>query len=145
MRVLIQRVTRAQATVANRVVGSIDQGLLLLIAIEKQDNWATLQKMADKLLAYRVFSDADGRMNLSVKNIKGGILAVSQFTLAADTRKGLRPGFSSAAPPERAEELYNQFVTLLKQQHTPVATGQFTADMQIELVNDGPVTFLLEL
>jgi D-tyrosyl-tRNA(Tyr) deacylase len=145
MRVLIQRVTRAQATVANRVVGSIDQGLLLLIAIEKQDNWATLQKMADKLLAYRVFSDADGRMNLSVKNIKGGILAVSQFTLAADTRKGLRPGFSSAAPPERAEELYNQFVTLLKQQHTPVATGQFAADMQIELVNDGPVTFLLEL
>jgi len=145
MRVLIQRVSRAQVVVENAVVGSIDQGLLLLIAMEKQDNWATLQKMADKLLAYRVFADADGKMNLSVKNIKGGILAVSQFTLAADTRKGLRPGFSSAAPPERAEELYNQFVTLLKQQHTPVATGRFAADMQIELVNDGPVTFLLEL
>ncbi len=145
MRVLIQRVSRAQVVVENVIVGSIDQGLLLLIAMEKQDNWATLQKMADKLLAYRVFSDADGKMNLSVKNIKGGILAISQFTLAADTRKGLRPGFSSAAPPERAEELYNQFVTLLKQQHAPVATGRFAANMQVELVNDGPVTFLLEL
>ena len=145
MRVLIQRVSRAKVSVGGGILGSIDQGLLLLIAMEKQDTWATLQKMADKLLAYRVFSDADGKMNLSVKDVNGGLLAVSQFTLAADTRKGLRPGFSSAAPPERAEELYNQFVTLLKQQHKSVATGRFAANMQVELVNDGPVTFLLEL
>lgn len=145
MRVLIQRVSRASVAVAGKSVGNIDQGLLLFIAIEKQDTWATLQKMADKVLAYRIFSDAEGKMNLSVKDIQGGVLAISQFTLAADTRKGLRPGFSNAAPPAQAEGLFSQFVTVLKQQHKPVAAGRFAADMQIELVNDGPVTFLLEL
>jgi D-tyrosyl-tRNA(Tyr) deacylase len=145
MRVLIQRVSRAQVSVDETVLGSIEQGLLLFIAIENHDTWATLQKMADKVLAYRVFSDPEGKMNLSVKDIKGGVLAISQFTLAADTRKGLRPGFSNAAPPGRAEDLYNQFITLLKQQHKTVATGRFAANMQIELVNDGPVTFMLEL
>lgn len=145
MRVLIQRVRHASVSVSGSAIGSIEQGLLLFIAIEKHDTWATLQKMADKVLAYRMFADADGKMNLNVKDVKGGLLAISQFTLAADTRKGLRPGFANAAPPERAEDMYNQFVTLLKQQHRSVATGRFAANMQIELVNDGPVTFLLEL
>lgn len=145
MRVLIQRVSRASVSVGDTQLGSIQQGLLLFIAVEKRDTWATLQKMADKVLAYRVFSDAEGKMNLSVRDVKGGVLAISQFTLAADTRKGLRPGFSNAAPPPQAEGLYNQFVTVLKQQHSPVAAGRFAANMQIELVNDGPVTFLLEL
>lgn len=145
MRVLIQRVNRAGVSVAGESVGSIERGLLLFIAIENHDTWATLQKMADRVLAYRLFPDSDGKMNLSVKDIRGGVLAVSQFTLAADTRKGLRPGFSSAAPPDRAEEHYNQFVTLLKQQHRHVAEGRFAADMQVELVNDGPVTFMLQL
>lgn len=145
MRVLIQRVKHANVAVAGDTLGSIEQGLLLFVAVQNHDSWATLQKMADKVLAYRVFADAEGKMNLSVRDIKGGVLAISQFTLAADTRKGLRPSFSTAAPPERAEDLYNQFVTLLRQQHKPVATGRFAADMQVELVNDGPVTFLLEL
>ncbi len=145
MRVLIQRVRQAKVTVEGATLGEIRQGLLLFIAIEKTDSWATLQKMADKVLAYRVFSDAGGKMNLNVKDVGGGLLAISQFTLAADTRKGLRPGFSSAAPPERAEELYSQFVTLLKQRHSIVASGRFAADMQVELTNDGPVTFLLEM
>lgn len=145
MKVLLQRVNSAKVTVANEAVGEITQGLLLFIGVEKHDTSSTLARMADKVLGYRVFADGDNRMNLSVQDIGGGLLAVSQFTLAADTAKGLRPGFSKAAAPDIARALYEQFVRELKSRHQPVATGVFAADMQISLVNDGPVTFLLEL
>lgn len=145
MKVLLQRVSHAEVSVANEVVGSIDRGLLLFIGIEREDDLAKLEKMATKVLGYRVFNDADGKMNLNVQAVAGGILAVSQFTLAADTQKGLRPGFSTAAPPDLAQDLYLQFVQMLRHQHQPIATGVFAADMQVSLTNDGPVTFLLEL
>lgn len=145
MKVLLQRVRQASVTVDNQVVGEIGQGLLLLVGIEKQDTDELAARLVDRLLSYRVFADAQGKMNLSVREIGGGVLAVSQFTLAADTRKGLRPGFSHAAEPERAETLFATFVDRLRRQHQPVATGIFAADMQVHLINDGPVTFLLEL
>ncbi|MBU3068881.1 D-tyrosyl-tRNA(Tyr) deacylase [Aestuariicella sp. G3-2] len=144
MRGLIQRVNRARVDVEGETVGQISRGILLLLGVERDDNAASVDKMIHKLLNYRIFPDADGKMNLSVTDIEGGILAVSQFTLAADTRKGMRPGFSTAAAPELAQQLYNQFVEQLRSRHRDVATGIFAADMQIELVNDGPVTFLLE-
>lgn len=144
MKILLQRCKAACVRVDNQVIGEIPFGLVLLIGIEKHDDLQTLTKMADKVLAYRVFSDVDGKMNLNVGQVEGGVLAISQFTLAADTRKGLRPSFSSAASPDIAEDLYLQFITLLKQRHGEVATGKFAADMQVSLVNDGPVTFMLE-
>ncbi len=144
MRGLIQRVSSASVVVGGETVGAIERGILLLLGVERDDDQAALEKLLHKLLNYRIFADADGKMNLSVSDIAGGILVVSQFTLAADTRKGLRPGFSTAAAPERAEALYNRFVSDLRQQHPRVATGIFAADMQVSLVNDGPVTFLLE-
>lgn len=145
MKVLLQRVSNAKVTVANETVGEIDGGLLLFIGIEKTDTPNDLKRMADKVLGYRVFSDEQGKMNLSVQDIQGGVLAVSQFTLAAETQKGLRPGFSSAAPPALARDLYEQFVHELHSRHQPIATGTFAADMQVSLTNDGPVTFLLTL
>lgn len=145
MKVLLQRVSEARVQVAGEEVGAIGKGLLLLVGIERHDSAATLQRMAERLLNYRVFNDAGGKMNLSVVDIAGGVLAVSQFTLAAETDKGLRPGFSQAAPPAEARELYTQFVDALKALHSPVATGIFGADMQVALTNDGPVTFLLSL
>ncbi len=145
MKVLIQRVRHAQVDVDGETVGKIDQGLLLLIGMDKHDTPELLQRMADKVLAYRVFSDEAGKMNLNVQQVEGGLLAVSQFTLSADTRKGLRPSFSSAAPPAQAEALYNDFVALLRDKHPTVETGRFAANMQVSLQNDGPVTFLLEL
>jgi D-tyrosyl-tRNA(Tyr) deacylase len=145
MKVLLQRVSQASVTVENKVVGEIAQGLLLLVGIEKQDTEELAARMVDRLLAYRVFADAQGKMNLSVRDIAGGVLAVSQFTLAADTQKGLRPGFSRAAEPARAEALFASFVEHLRRQHNLVATGIFAANMQVHLINDGPVTFLLEL
>ena len=145
MKVLIQRVTHAKVEVAEHVVGKIERGLLLLVGIERDDNETTLERMTDKILGYRVFADADGKMNLNVKEISGGILAISQFTLAADTQKGLRPGFSKAAAPELAKRLFDQFVTRLSSLHSPVEQGIFAADMQVSLTNDGPVTFLLEM
>lgn len=145
MKVLLQRVSDAKVTVANETVGQIGTGVLLLIGIEKADTPADLKRMADKVLGYRMFSDEQGKMNLSVQDIKGGVLAVSQFTLAAETQKGLRPGFSCAAPPPLARELYEHFVHELQSRHHPVATGIFAADMQVSLTNDGPVTFLLTL
>lgn len=145
MKVLLQRVRHASVTVEDKLVGEIAQGLLLLVGIEKQDTEELAARMVDRLLAYRVFTDAQGKMNLSVRDIGGGVLAVSQFTLAADTQKGLRPGFSRAAEPARAAALFTTFVDLLRGRHQPVATGIFGADMQVHLVNDGPVTFLLEL
>lgn len=144
MKGLIQRVSRASVAVDGETVGCISRGILLLLGIERDDTPESVAKLIHKLLNYRIFPDADDKMNLSVTDIAGGILVVSQFTLAADTRKGLRPGFSTAATPDMAEQLYNQFVQQLRAGHHDVATGIFAANMQIELVNDGPVTFLLQ-
>ena len=142
---LLQRVKRAAVDVDDECVGKIDQGILLLLGIEKTDTQASATKLIDKLLAYRMFSDENKKMNCNVQQVDGGILVVSQFTLAADTNKGLRPSFSSAAPPAQAEDLYNYFVEQLRLKHSKVATGIFAADMQVSLVNDGPVTFMLKM
>lgn len=145
MRALLQRVSCARVDVRGECVGEIGPGLLVLLGLDKSDNRAAADRMLDKLLAYRVFSDDTGRMNCSVVDVSGGVLLVSQFTLAADTRKGLRPGFSSAMPPADAESLYDYTLAQLRGRHTPVAAGVFAADMQVSLTNDGPVTFLLEI
>jgi D-aminoacyl-tRNA deacylase len=144
MKTLIQRVRGARVEVAGEVVGAIDQGLLALVGVEPQDTPASVEKILHKLLNYRVFSDAAGKMNLSLTDSGGGLLLVSQFTLAADTKSGLRPSFSSAAPPALGAELFDLLVTQARGKHPQVATGQFGADMQVHLINDGPVTFLLE-
>jgi len=144
VKALIQRVSRAQVEVNNQITGQIDQGLLVFVGIEKYDEFAEVDKMIKRLLSYRVFYDADDKMNLSVSDVKGGVLLVSQFTLVADTSSGTRPGFSTAKPPVEAEELYDYFVHQMQKTHDTVATGIFGADMQVSLTNDGPVTFLLE-
>ena len=144
MRALLQRVSTASVTVGGECVADIGQGLLVLLGLDKGDDQAAAERMMDKLLAYRVFADAQGRMNCSVVDVAGGVLLVSQFTLSADTRKGLRPGFSTAMPPEQAEQLYKYMLAQLKARHASVEAGIFGADMQVSLVNDGPVTFLLE-
>ncbi|NMZ67425.1 D-tyrosyl-tRNA(Tyr) deacylase [Pseudomonas peli] len=144
MKALIQRVRGARVEVAGEVVGAIDQGLLALVGVEPQDTPASVEKILHKLLNYRVFSDAAGKMNLSLSDSGGGLLLVSQFTLAADTKSGLRPSFSSAAAPALGAELFDLLVTQARGKHSQVATGRFGADMQVHLVNDGPVTFLLE-
>ncbi|MGX5221139.1 D-aminoacyl-tRNA deacylase [Pseudomonas segetis] len=144
MKALIQRVSSAQVTVESEVVGAIEQGLLALVGVEPHDTPASVSKMLHKLLKYRVFSDADGKMNCSLTDVAGGLLLVSQFTLAADTKSGLRPSFSTAAPPALATELFDLLVQQARSQHPVVATGRFAADMQVQLTNDGPVTFLLE-
>jgi D-tyrosyl-tRNA(Tyr) deacylase len=145
LKALIQRVTEATVSVDKKIIGEIGIGLLVLLGVEKGDDNSSVEKMANRLLAYRVFSDADGKMNLSVSDVKGSLLVVSQFTLAADTCKGLRPGFSCAAKPELAEKLYELLVEMIRNKDVRVETGQFAADMQVSLVNDGPVTFLLEV
>ncbi|OQR37615.1 D-tyrosyl-tRNA(Tyr) deacylase [Pseudomonas sp. Bc-h] len=144
MKGLLQRVRGARVDVAGETVGAIDQGLLVLVGVEPQDTRASADKMLHKLLNYRVFSDADGKMNLSLTDVGGGLLLVSQFTLAADTRSGMRPSFSKAAPPALGAELFDYLLGKAKTSHGTVAAGQFGADMQVHLVNDGPVTFLLE-
>lgn len=144
MKALLQRVSQARVDVAGQTIGAIDQGLMVLIGIEPQDTPASADKMLHKLLNYRVFSDADGKMNLSLTDVNGGLLLVSQFTLAADTKSGMRPSFSKAAPPALGAELFGYLVTKAKTSHATVETGQFGADMQVHLINDGPVTFLLE-
>jgi D-tyrosyl-tRNA(Tyr) deacylase len=144
MKALIQRVRSARVEVDGETLGAIDHGLLALIGIEPQDTPASVDKMLHRLLNYRVFGDADGRMNRSLKEVGGGLLLVSQFTLAADTRSGLRPSFSSAAAPALGAELFEMLVDCARRRHSPVATGRFGADMQVHLINDGPVTFLLE-
>lgn len=146
MRGLIQRVSQASVTVDGEQVGKIDQGLLLLLGVQKGDTIEQADKLLQKILNYRVFSDDAGKMNLSLQDIQGGLLVVSQFTLAADTQKGLRPGFSSAAAPDLARELYEKFVERACEnyQADKVAAGIFAADMKVSLLNDGPVTFLLE-
>ncbi|ABI70195.1 D-aminoacyl-tRNA deacylase [Shewanella sp. 11B5] len=142
---LIQRVKRASVSVDNTIVGKIDQGLLVLLGIEREDNIEKMVKLATKVINYRVFSDEDGKMNLNLAQVGGQLLVVSQFTLAADTGKGLRPSFSCAATPEQADRLYLAFVEYCRQQGVMTQTGQFGADMQVELVNDGPVTFNLQV
>ena len=144
MKALIQRVRSARVEVAGAVVGAIDQGLLALVGVEPHDTPASVEKTLHKLLNYRVFSDAAGKMNLSLSDISGGLLLVSQFTLAADTKSGLRPSFSSAAPPILGAELFDLLLMQARSKLPQVATGQFGADMQVHLINDGPVTFLLE-
>lgn len=143
MLALIQRVKQAAVDVGGERVGAIGQGLLLFLGVERDDGVAEAERLLSKVLAYRVFNDADGKMNLSVQDVKGGVLVVSQFTLAADTTKGLRPSFSSAKPPLEAEQLYEYFLTAARKAHSEVSCGRFGADMQVSLVNDGPVTFLL--
>ena len=145
MKCLLQRVTQASVTVAGEVVGEIDQGLLVLVGVEPEDAEQTVTRMAERLLRYRVFSDDEGKMNLNVAQVQGSILLVSQFTLAADTTSGNRPGFSTAAPPEQASNLCDQLAGALRKGDVRVETGRFGADMQVALVNDGPVTFLLEV
>lgn len=144
MKGLIQRVRGARVEVAGEVIGAIDQGLLVLVGVERQDSETSVTRLLHKLLNYRVFADAQGKMNLSLKDVGGGLLLVSQFTLAADTKSGLRPSFSSAAPPDQGAALFELLVAEARRQHPEVACGRFGADMQVHLVNDGPVTFLLE-
>ena len=142
---LLQRVRQASVTVNEEITGEIQQGILLLLGIQKSDTEETANKLIDKILTYRIFSDENNKMNCSLQQIGGGILVVSQFTLAADTKKGTRPSFSSAAPPAQAEALYDYFVAQMRNKHPQVATGMFGADMQVSLINDGPVTFMLEM
>lgn len=140
---LIQRVSRACVTSAGESLGAIDNGILLLLGAEKDDNREVADKLLAKVLAYRIFPDDSGKMNLSLRDTGGGLLVVSQFTLAADTNRGLRPSFSSALAPAEAETLVEYFIAQAKAMHSPVACGRFGADMQVTLVNDGPVTFML--
>jgi len=142
---LIQRVSSAKVDVSNNTISHIEQGILLLLGIEKEDNQEKADKLLQRVLNYRIFEDDTGRMNLSLNNIKGDLLVVSQFTLAADTKKGLRPSFSSAASPEIAKTLYDYFLIQAKQTDLLIQSGEFGADMQVSLVNDGPVTFWLQV
>lgn len=142
---LLQRVSHASVVVDGTSVGAIERGLLVLIGVEKGDNPSTASRLLERLLGYRVFPDAAGKMNLSLRDIGGGLLLVPQFTLPADTHKGTRPSFSSAAPPPLGKALFEQFVALARAQHPEVATGVFGADMKVTLTNDGPVTFWLQV
>jgi len=144
MRAVVQRVTSSAVTVDGRTVGEIGRGLMILVGVEQGDGSEDVRYLAEKCGQLRIFEDADGKMNLSVADIGGEILVVSQFTLLADCRKGRRPGFSRAALPDVADELYRKFVELLRTQNLSVATGIFQAEMQVHLVNDGPVTLLLD-
>lgn len=145
MKALIQRVAAAHVSVGNEIIGRIDKGLLVFLGVEKTDTDANVARMLDKLLAYRVFPDEHQRMNRNVVEANGGVLIVSQFTLVADTNKGLRPSFSDAAPPAEAERLYELMLANARAKHHTVANGRFGADMQVHLINDGPVTFLLQV
>jgi len=138
---LIQRVSWAKVEVEKQLIGRIEQGILVLVGMEKNDQQAQADKLLQRLLNYRIFADNDDKMNLSVKDIHGGLLLVPQFTLAADTKKGLRPSFSSAKAPVEAEALFHYLLNQAQSQYTKVEAGQFGADMKVSLVNDGPVTF----
>ncbi len=144
MRLLIQRVSTASVTVENTIIGQINQGLLVLLGVAHDDTQAKAIELVDKLIELRIFDDAQGKMNLSVQDVKGEVLVVSQFTLYGNCDKGRRPSFDGAANPTLAQELYDFVITTLKARNIPVATGQFRATMQVALVNDGPVTFLLD-
>ncbi|MDH2925930.1 D-tyrosyl-tRNA(Tyr) deacylase [Lonepinella koalarum] len=141
---LIQRVSQANVAVDNQIIGEIGKGLLVLLGVEKQDTPAKADKLVEKVLNYRVFTDPEGKMNLNVQQVGGALLVVSQFTLAADTQKGLRPSFSKGASPDLANQLYQYFVQKCGEK-IQVSSGQFAADMQVSLTNDGPVTFWLNV
>lgn len=147
---LLQRVSQANVSVAGNVIGAINKGLMVLVGVEKEDTEAKAERLLERLLSYRVFPDAEDKMNLSLRDLanngeSAGLLLVPQFTLAADTNKGTRPSFSSAAPPDQGQALFDYLLAQAKQQHDLVATGQFGADMQVSLINDGPVTFWLQV
>lgn len=142
---LLQRVTRAEVSVDGRIVGSIGAGLLILVGVERGDTEAQADRLLERVLGYRVFADAEGRMNRSVQDAGGGLLLVSQFTLAADTSKGTRPGFTPAAPPEEGRRLFEYLLARARERHPVVETGVFGAHMQVSLTNDGPVTFWLQV
>lgn len=141
---LLQRVSRASVNVAGQTIAQIDAGLLVLVGVQKTDTQARADRLLQRLLGYRVFADEQDRMNLSLGDTGGGLLLVPQFTLAADTRKGARPSFSSAAPPELGQQLFDYLLQQAREQHPDVEAGRFGADMKVELLNDGPVTFWLE-
>jgi D-tyrosyl-tRNA(Tyr) deacylase len=141
---LIQRVSTASVAVENETVGSIGPGLLALVAVQPEDGEAQTRRMLERLLGYRIFADQNGRMNRSLADTGGGLLLVSQFTLAADTRSGMRPSFTSAAPPEHGRHWFDRLVSLARDAYPGVETGRFGAHMQVQLVNDGPVTFWLQ-
>ncbi|NRA18983.1 MAG: D-tyrosyl-tRNA(Tyr) deacylase [Oceanospirillaceae bacterium] len=144
MKALIQRVSTAQVTVEEQTIGAIDQGIVLLLGVEKDDSSTTIERCLKKILNYRIFSDDKGKMNLSLKDIDAGLLIISQFTLVAQTNKGTRPGFSQGASPAHGEKIYDAFIASARNSHSKVACGQFGADMQVSLINDGPVTFMFE-
>ena len=141
---LLQRVNEAAVSVDGRTIGRIGRGILVLVGVQRGDDEPRAGRLLERLLGYRVFPDAEGRMNRSVRDISGGLLLVPQFTLAADTRKGTRASFTPAAPPDEGRRLFELLVTRARAAHPGVATGEFGADMQVSLVNDGPVTFWLE-
>jgi D-aminoacyl-tRNA deacylase len=145
MKALLQRVSRASVTVDSECVAEIEQGLLVFLGLDRGDDRVAADRMVDKLLAYRLFADEQGRMNSSVVDVYGGVLLVSQFTLSADTGKGLRPSFSAAMPPAEAAPLYDYILAQLQHRYAHVAAGVFGADMQVSLVNEGPVTLLLDV
>jgi D-aminoacyl-tRNA deacylase len=144
MRVVVQRVDRAEVSVAGETVGSIGRGILALVGISREDTRAELEWMARKIVELRIFDDSDGKLNLSLKDISGQLLLVSQFTLYGDCRKGRRPSYSDAAPPEQAERLYAEFVEIARQLIPDVQNGRFQAEMEVSLVNHGPVTLIIE-
>src|SRR4029079_11429969 len=142
---LLQRVTHAEVRVEDRIAGAIKAGLMVLVAVERGDTEQQADRLLERLLTYRVFPDAQGRMNRSLQDVGGGLLLVSQFTLAADTRKGTRPGFSPAAEPQEGRRLFEYIVSRARERHSVVETGEFGAHMQVTLTNDGPVTFWLQV
>ncbi|MDB5923802.1 MAG: D-Tyr-tRNAtyr deacylase [Betaproteobacteria bacterium] len=142
---LLQRVTRANVTIDSECVGAVERGLLLLIGVEQSDAEREADRLLERLLGYRVFADTNGKMNLSVQDVAGGVLLIPQFTLAADTNKGTRPSFSSAASPDEGRRLFEYLVQQARIRHSPVATGRFGTVMKVSLINDGPVTFWLRV
>lgn len=144
MKAVVQRCKKAWVDVENKTVGQIENGLTVFLGVAQGDDESCVQKLASKIAALRIFDDADGKFNYSVKDVGGGVLVISNFTIYGDARKGTRPNFSRAAPPDEANRLYERFVTLLTEQGITVATGQFAAAMQVSVENDGPVTVILE-
>jgi len=142
---LIQRVRSARVEVDNQITGQIEQGILVLLGVEKGDDETKLNRLVDRVMGYRIFEDEHGKMNLNVQQVGGKLLVVSQFTLPADTKKGMRPSFSSAASPELGQAMYDQFITRCRAKGMETETGRYAADMQVHLVNDGPVTFWLQV
>ena len=142
---LIQRVASASVAVDGHIIGAIERGILALVGVERGDGEAEAARLVERVLGYRVFADAAGKMNLSLRDVEGSLLAVPQFTLVADTNSGTRPSFSSGASPQDGERLFNEFVSVARKTHPQVATGRFAADMKVSLVNDGPVTFWLRV